>query len=52
MRPRIELTDTAVAERMSSELSCDKSVAEWIIRDITAGEDYCFLMDAYKPEYM
>ena len=47
--------NTEIAKRMNAELfgkKGDVSTAEWVIRDITAGRDYCFLMDAYKPEYM
>ena len=49
--------NSVIAKRMSAELFGDEgdhyvSVAEWVIRDITVGRDYCFLMDAYKPEYL
>ena len=49
--------NSVIAKHMSAELFGDNdgtqvSVAEWVIRDITVGRDYCFLMDAFKPEYL
>jgi hypothetical protein len=26
--------------------------AKWVIRDVTIGRDYSFLMDAFKPDYL
>lgn len=28
------------------------TVAEYVIRDVTIGRDYSFLMDAYVPRYL
>ena len=41
-----------MAKRLAKELDADVAVAEYVIRDVTIGQDYSFLMDAYKPRYL
>ena len=40
-----------VALRIAKELDADEAQAAWVVRDVTIGRDYSFLMDAYKPAY-
>jgi hypothetical protein len=42
----------ATAQRISTELKVDLTAVEYVMRDITIGRDYSFLMDAYKPRYL
>ena len=42
----------AIAHRLSEDLGVDEGEAEFVIRDLTIGEDYSFLMDAFKPRYL
>ena len=41
-----------VAQRISKELSTDEDAAAWVVRDVTIGRNYSFLMDAYDPKYL
>lgn len=41
-----------MALRMSTELGVDVTTAEYVIRDVTIGRSYSFLMDAYVPQYL
>ena len=42
----------AVVSRVARDLDVDHDTASWVVRDITIGRDYSFLMDAYKPDYL
>ena len=41
-----------VAKRIAKELDADEDQATWVVRDVTIGRDYSFLMDAYIPKYL
>ena len=40
------------AGRMATELGVEVKTAEYVIRDVTIGRSYSFLMDAYVPDYL
>ena len=39
-------SNAAIAHRLAEDLGVDEGEAEFVIRDLTIGEDYSFLMDA------
>lgn len=41
-----------IAKRMAEELDVPLRTAEYVIRDVTIGTNYSFLMDAYQPRYL
>ena len=41
-----------IAKRMAEELDVPLGTAEYVIRDVTIGTNYSFLMDAYQPRYL
>ena len=47
-----EGSNTALAKKVAEDLEVDVTRASFVIRDITIGEDYSFLMDAYLPQYL
>ena len=38
-----------VTQRLAQELDVPLDVAEFVVRDVSIGRDYSFLMDGYKP---
>ena len=38
----------ALAKKVAEDLNVDEKQASFVIRDITIGEDYSFLMDAVR----
>ena len=42
----------AMAKRFANELGVKKEQAEFVIRDVSIGQGYSFLMDAYVPHYL
>lgn len=46
------LKNKEMAQRMATELGVEQKTAEYVIRDITIGRSYSFLMDAYLPDYL
>ena len=47
-----EGSNAALAKKVAEDLKVDEKQAAFVIRDITIGEDYSFLMDAYVPAYL
>ena len=47
-----EGSNVALAKKVAADLKVDEKQASFVIRDITIGEDYSFLMDAYVPAYL
>eukprot|EP01043_Picozoa_sp_COSAG02_P018544 COSAG02_NODE_868_length_16360_cov_12.608204_7_plen_1171_part_00 len=47
-----EGSNVALAKKVAEDLKVDEKQASFVIRDITIGEDYSFLMDAYVPAYL
>jgi ABC-type branched-subunit amino acid transport system substrate-binding protein len=45
-------TNYDTAKRIAVELDVDVQAAQFVIRDITIGRDYSFVMDAFKPQYI
>ena len=43
-------TDRATAQRIAEDQSVEESQAAYVIRDVTVGKEFSFLMDAYRPE--
>jgi hypothetical protein len=41
-----------MCRRAHEELGCDLSTATWVVRDVTIGRDFSFLMDAYTPQFL
>ena len=41
-----------LAQRMALELGSDVSVTEWVVRDLSFGDDLAFLTAAYSPKYL
>ena len=41
-----------IAQRMATELGVDVKRAEYVIRDVTIGRSYSFVMDAFVPKYL
>ena len=42
----------AMAQRMVAEMGVDFTTAEYVIRDVTIGRSYSFLMDGYVPRHL
>ena len=42
----------AIAQRMVAEMDVDFVTAEYVIRDVTIGRSYSFLMDGYVPRHL
>jgi hypothetical protein len=42
----------AIVQRVASDMDVTPNTAAWVVRDITIGRDYSFLMDAYSPDYL
>jgi hypothetical protein len=40
------------AKLLAKEVDSDQATAEYVMRDITIGRDYSFLMDAYHPRFL
>jgi hypothetical protein len=47
-----EGSNVALAKKVAEDLKVDEKQASFVIRDISIGEDYSFLMDAYVPTYL
>ena len=41
-----------MAKRMATELGVEVKTAEYVIRDVTIGRSYSFIMDAFNPDYI
>ena len=46
------IPNKAMAQRMVAEMDVDLATAEYVIRDVTIGRSYSFLMDGYVPRHM
>ena len=44
--------ERAMAQRMVAEMGVDFATAEYVIRDVTIGRSYSFLMDGYVPRHL
>ena len=47
-----EGSNAVLAKKVAEDLQVDKTRASFVIRDVTIGEDYSFLMDAFLPAYL
>lgn len=47
-----ETANKTTAKRIALELDVEVSTVEYVIRDITIGRQFSFLMDAFKPRYL
>eukprot|EP01047_Picozoa_sp_COSAG01_P013588 COSAG01_NODE_643_length_14566_cov_31.994194_5_plen_784_part_00 len=43
---------STMAKQLSEEMQVEVSVANYVIRDVSIGQDYSFLIDAYLPSYL
>eukprot|EP01048_Picozoa_sp_COSAG05_P021791 COSAG05_NODE_4124_length_1662_cov_1.570697_2_plen_186_part_00 len=43
--------DRSAAHHIAEDLSVTENQAAYVIRDVTVGKEFSFLMDAYRPEY-
>ena len=48
----ISKSHSPMATKLSEEMKVDLVTAEFVMRDVTIGQDYSFLMDAYVPRYL
>ena len=46
------IPNKAMAQRMVAEMGVDFATAEYVIRDVTIGRSYSFLMDGYVPRHL
>ncbi len=46
------IPNKAIAQRMVAEMDVEFSTAEYVIRDVTIGRSYSFLMDGYVPRHL
>ena len=46
------IPNKAIAQRMVAEMDVDFTTAEYVIRDVTIGRSYSFLMDGYVPRHL
>jgi hypothetical protein len=52
-KQKFAMAHREVADRVSKDMDVDISTAAWVIRDVTIGRDFSFLMDAYVAmDYM
>ena len=41
-----------LARQVAKDMDVPVETARWVIRDVTIGRDFSFLMDAYTPQYL
>ena len=46
------IPNKAMAQRMVAEMGVEFATAEYVIRDVTIGRSYSFLMDGYVPRHL
>ena len=44
--------NASMAKRLAKEMQVEDEVAEYVVRDVTIGRDFSFLMDAFIPRYL